>query len=83
MSDIAPPIEVVYVSPLPTKRMYVYEYTTQPPQVGFLEPNQGSLTQAPTRNFYTNTTSFRSAAEAAFVEEEIIDIVIQIFNEYE
>lgn len=85
MNGLEPSPTAVWEEPSETKRLFVFTYEggAFPPIVSFVEPNQGVLTKAENRNFYTDTENFLLAATLAGVPEAEIDAAILRFTEYE
>lgn len=85
MSGLEPTPTAVWEEPSESKRLFVftYEESAFPPIVSFVEPNQGVLTKAENRDFYTDTETFLLAATLAGVPQTEIDAAILRFTEYE
>jgi hypothetical protein len=83
MSEITPtPEYTVYeVTSDIMKRMYLFTGETGlMPSIGMLEANQESANPYPTRNTYTNTTTFSEAATLEGFTTEQINEVIERYN---
>lgn len=85
MNSLEPTPTVVWEEPSEFKRLFVFTYDGDAfsPIVSFVEPNQGVLTKAENRSFYTDTETFLLAATLAGVPEAEIDAAILRFTEYE